>query len=294
MLPAADAAGAVGAGDDPVPGKPGTTVPVRPMTFRELLDTPFALIQADIARLAGFGAVTLLAAELIVVGVTAAVSGLTDGSDSGTAWAVGVSTLCCAWLVRFLLRGVTVAVGLARTGATPIGLQTALARLGAHAAPLLIFQLLFTLVGVGVLGFGSLLIISFPAALVWLGWLRAKRFVAVPVLFAEGGSHRFAVARAKLLAAGMEWPTTGLWLYQRMLFGLLLAPLLGVVIFVSDVTGTHRWPFIVLLTSAVLLIVAFCEIVEAASRVVCYINLRCRREGFDIAVPATAQTGVRR
>ncbi|WP_280205899.1 hypothetical protein [Nocardia cyriacigeorgica] len=54
-MPPAETAGAVGAGNDPVPGSLGTTVPIRPMTFRELLDTPFALIQAAIRPLAHSG-----------------------------------------------------------------------------------------------------------------------------------------------------------------------------------------------------------------------------------------------
>ncbi|WP_330233812.1 hypothetical protein OHA40_15935 [Nocardia sp. NBC_00508] len=285
MLPAAEPAGAVGAGTDPVPGFPGTTVPIRPLSFRELLDLPFALIQANIRALAGVSLAGLLAAEAVIVAVTAGVSGLTDGSDAGTAWAAILSTAAGAWLLRFVLRGTTVALGLATVGGAPIGWRTALGRCGAVFGPLLVFQLLFTLVGVGVIAVGSLLIVTLPLALIWLGWLRARRWVALPVLFVERTSHRDGVARAKLLAEGAEWQTTGLWMAQRALGGLLAIPLLGIPLFITDFSGTHRWPVIVLTTAAVLLVTAFSELVEASSRVVCYLDRRCRREGLDIRIP---------
>ncbi|MEU7763637.1 hypothetical protein AB0B25_00705 [Nocardia sp. NPDC049190] len=285
MSPAADPAGAVGAGTDPVPGSPGTTVPIRPLTFRELLDVPFALIQANIRVLAGLGIACLLATEAVVVAVTAGVSALTDGSDAGTAWAAILSTAACAWLLRFVLRGATVSIGLATVAGRSIGWRTALGRFGARFGALLVFQLLFTLAGVGVIVVCGMLIVTLPLALLWLGWLRARRWVAVPVLLVEQTSHLGAVARSRLLVEGADWPTAGLWITQRALFGLLAVPLLGIPWFLADVTGTHRWPVIVLTTGAVLLLSAGGEVVESSSRVVCYIDRRCRREGLDIRIP---------
>ncbi|WP_280213483.1 hypothetical protein [Nocardia cyriacigeorgica] len=287
-MPPAETAGAVGAGNDPVPGTLGTTVPIRPMTFRELLDTPFALIQSAIRPLAGFGATLLIAAELVIAGVTAGVARLSDDDDAAVAWAVVVSTLVCLWLVRIALRGLTTAIGTGVIVGAPIDWRTALRRSGARLGPQLVFGSLFTLVGVAVLGLGTVLIIGLPFALLWLGWLRANRFVAVPVIFAEGANHRTAVARSKLLIAGAQWPTVWLWLCLRALLLLTALPLLGIPWFLSDFSGTHRWAVIVLTTSAVLLIVAFGEIVESATRVVVYVDRRCRREGMDIRLPAPA------
>ncbi|WP_435592226.1 hypothetical protein [Nocardia sp. bgisy118] len=261
-------------------------MPIRPLTFRELLDLPFALIQANIATLAGTAAAGLVVAEVVVVVITASVSEATDGSDAGTAWAAILSTVVGAWFLRLLLRGVTVPVGLASIAGERIGWRAALVRLRGNAPALLIGQLLFTLVGIGVLSVGAILIITFPFAVIWLGYLRAKRFLVAPVLFAEHGSHGNAVRRTKLLVGGSEWSLTGLWLSQRLLFTLLAVPLLAIPWFVSDFSGTHRWPVIVLLTSAALLLVAFGEIVEASTRVASYIDLRCRREGLDIRIPS--------
>jgi hypothetical protein len=64
-----------------------------------------------------------------------------------------------------------------------------------------------------------------------------------------------------------------------------MAPLLGLLLFVGDISGTHRWAFLVLATGAGLLLAAFTEIVESSARVVGYLDLRCRREGADIRIP---------
>ncbi|MFF3221372.1 hypothetical protein ACFYV7_01130 [Nocardia suismassiliense] len=260
-------------------------MPIRPMTFRELLDVPFALIQANLLALAWSSLLALVTAELLVVAITAGISTLTDGSDAAIAWAAILSTMACAWLLRFVLRGTTVAIGLASVAGAPIGWRTALRRVGATAGPLLVFQMLYTAVGVGVLALSSLLIITFPFGVAWLGQLRAKRFLAVPVMFVERAAHRTAVERSKLLVAGAEWQTAALWFAQRCLLVLLSVPLLGIPWYLSDFSGTHRWQVIVLLTTGVLMIVAFGEVVEAATRVVSYVDRRCRREGLDIRVP---------
>ncbi|PXX62986.1 hypothetical protein DFR70_10639 [Nocardia tenerifensis] len=255
------------------------------MTFRELLDVPFALIQANLPALAWASALSLVTAELVILACTAGAARLTGDTDEAVAWAAILSTLACVWLLRGVLRAVTVAVGLASVAGAPIGWRTALRRAGAVAGPLLVFQLLYTLIGIGVLALSSPLIVTFPFGLLWLGRLRGTRFVAVPAMFIEQSPHRVAVARAKLLVAGAEWQTVGLWCVQRALLVLLAVPLLGIPWYLSDFSGTHRWAVIALLTSGALLIVAFGEVVEAATRVVSYIDRRCRREGLDIHVP---------
>ncbi|WP_308165497.1 hypothetical protein [Nocardia noduli] len=259
-------------------------MPIRPFLFRELLDMPFALIQANITTLGGLGLAGLLVAEIVVVTLTASFSDLTNGSDAATWWSAVLSTAVCAWLLRYFLRGVTTAIGWSALSGVRIGAREAVRQFRIRALPLLVFQLLFTLVGVSVIVVCSLLIVTAPIALPWLGRLRGKRFVAVPEILA-GAGHADAVRHAKVLAAGSEWSLAGLWMTQRALFALVAIPLLGIPLFLTEFTGTHRWQVIVLLTSAVLLLVAFGEIVEASSRMLCYIDLRCRREGLDIRIP---------
>ncbi|WP_416564239.1 hypothetical protein [Nocardia testacea] len=297
MQPAADTAGSVGAGIHPEGRARTATVPIRPLSFRELLDAPFALLQADIRTLAGGAAVLLVAGELVVAGSIGLISHLTDGSDTGTALAALFATLGTAWVVRLVLRGVTVTTGLARIGRTPIGLRESLRRTAGRLGPLLLTQLSFTSIGVAVLGisallfpftfFGGLLwfVVTYPCCLLWLAWLRARHLAAVPVLFAEGGDAGAALSRSGALVANLRARRAGLWLCQRLLFLLLVAPLLGLVLFVGDISGTHRWAFLVLVTVAGLLLGAFTEIVESSARVTGYLDLRCRREGADIRIP---------
>lgn len=254
--------------------------------------------------LAGCAAVLLVAGELVVAGSIGLVSHLTGGSDKGTALAALFATLTAAWFVRFVLRGVTVATGLARVGLVPIGLRESLRRTVARLGPLLVTQLSFTAIGVAVLGISGLLfpltflggllwfLVTYPFCLVWLAWLRARHLAAVPVLFAEGAGAGVALARSGVLVGDRRMQRTGLRICQHLLFALLTAPLLGLVLFVGDISGTHRWAFLVLVTTAGLLLAAFTEVVESSTRVVGYLDLRCRREGADIRIPAP--TGGRR
>lgn len=291
VLPAVDPAGVTGAGDQPAPGSPGP-VPLRPLTFRELLDLPFALIQANLATLAILGGTAVVTAELVVVVLTASVAGLGGGSDAAIGWTAVLSTLAGAWAVRAVLRGTVVPLALSSTFGQRMRPRAALAAMGSHAVPVLTAHLVFTLVGIGVLALG-ILVITLPFLIIWLGYLRGGRFPLPAVLYAEPVSYRDGVARTKLLTANSRWALTWLWLLQRTLFAVLTVPLSGLAIYVSDISGTHMWPVIVLITSLSLALLAFAEIVESCSRVVCYIDARCRREGMDIQLPATPWEGQR-
>jgi len=265
-------------------------VPLRPLTFRELLDLPFALIQANLATLAILGGAAVVVAELVVMLLTTSVAGLTDGSDEGIGWTAALTTLACAWMVRAVLRGTVVPVALAAAFGQRMRPRAALAAAGTHAVPVLAAHVVFTLVGAGVLALGILLI-TIPFVIIWLGYLRGGRFPLPAVLYAEPVSYRDGVARAEVLTANSRWRLTGLWLLQRSLFAVLTVPLFGLARYVSDISGTHMWPVIVLVTSMSLALVAFAEIVESCSRVVYYVDARCRREGMDILVPGAPWGG---
>ncbi|KAF0849564.1 hypothetical protein [Nocardia caishijiensis] len=278
--------GGVGAGIDPA--RP-PTIPLRPLRFRELLDEPFALIQANIRPLSALAGATLVLAVLGVLGTTGLVSHLTDGSDAGTGWAVVLATAAFGWLSRLVLRGVSIAVSVADLSGTPTDLRSGIRTAAHHGGPLVIAQIMFSLIGIGVLTVGSLLIITYPLALIWLSNLRARRFVVEPTIIAEHTGYRAAVARSKDLVEGAAWTIGGLWLTQRLLFGVLAVPAFGIPFFLSDFSGTHRWAFITLVVGGVLLVVTVAEIVEATSRVLCYVDRRCVREGLDIHIPGESR-----
>jgi hypothetical protein len=265
------------------------SVPIRPLSFRELLDLPFAVIQADIRKLAALGLAGLVLAEDIVVATTVAGSAATQGSDAGTAWSAILSTAVTAWLLRLFLRGLTVPIALAGIHGPPMTWRAAVSRLGNRFGPLLRDRLVSTALGIGLPVVGGLvLLLGLLGTVPLLGWLRGRRLCVVPVLFAEQATYGGAVGRAKILAVGAEWRLAGLWLTLRALFLVVSVPLLGLPLFISDFSGTHRWAVIVLATSGVLLIAAFTEVVDAATSVVGYLDRRCRREAMDVRIPAPA------
>lgn len=288
-MPVVDTAGAVGAGVDPVSERSGPTVPIRPLRFREQLDEPFALLQAHLRPLATLGGLGLAVALPVTLGVTGLVAELTGDNDAAVGWtAVGITALAI-WLLRFVLRGATVAIGLADLAGVRLGLSAALRGARARFGPLLVAQLMFTLIGLAVLVPGAVLIITYPFALVGLAFLRGRRFVVEPVVLAEQLDHGAAVRRSKELTEGAGSPLAGLWLCQRLLFALLAVPLFGVPFYLSEFTGTHRWAVTGLLIGGTLLVTVIAEIVEAASRVVVYLDRRCVRDGMDIRIPGGAR-----
>ncbi|WP_280420360.1 hypothetical protein [Nocardia carnea] len=300
MQPAAHTAGSVGAGADPEHRARKATVPIRPLSFRELLDEPFALLQSDIRVTAGCAGPLLVAGASMVAAFIGLVSHLTDGSDDGTALAALCATLTVAWIIRTVLRGVTVTTGLARAAGAPIGVRTALRQTGERLGPLLLTQVSFTAIGFAVLapsvlffplGFLGVVwfLLVYPFCWFGLAWLRARHLVAVPVLFAEQTTARAALGRAGQLTGALRMQRTAVWICRQLVFTVLTAPLLGLALFVSDISGTHRWPFLVLLTGTGLLLAAVTEIVESSARVVGYLDLRCRREGMDIEVPGASR-----
>ncbi|WP_410871609.1 hypothetical protein [Nocardia sp. A7] len=260
-------------------------MPIRPLRFRELLDEPFALIQAHIRTFAMLGGSALVIGVLVVLGITGLISHLTDGSDVGTAWAAILATAACVWMVRLVLRGATVTIGLADFHGVRYGVLDGLRAAARRSTPLVLAQIMFTLTGIGVLLLGSILVITYPLALIWLAQVRARRFVTEPVIIAEHAGFRVGVARSKLLMEGAVWSTAGLWLTQRLIFAVLAVPAFGIPFFLSDFSGTRRWAVITLLVSGFLLVVTVSEIVEASSRVLSYISRRCVREGMDIRIP---------
>ncbi|WP_147289041.1 hypothetical protein [Nocardia mexicana] len=269
--------------------EPAAALPIRPLSFRELLDLPFALIQSRVRLLAGMVGAAFVVSAGSVVAITAAGSVLTGGSDTGTAWSAVLSTLVFAWLLRAYVRGVAVPVGLASARRRAITWRAALRGLGAHAGQVLRYRVSSTGIGLGVLIPGAALIVTLLPALALLGWARARRCLITPALLDKPMSYRDAAARAKNLAAGAEWRMAGAWLYLRAVLLVLVVPLLGVVLFVAEFSGTHRWATITLATAAALFVTAATEVVECASDVVAYLDRCCRREGLDIRIPHGAK-----
>ncbi len=243
------------------------------------------MLQYRIRAIAGLAGIGVLLALGIVLGVTALVTLATDGSSTGNAWAAILSTVCCAWLLRLWTIGVTVPIGLGVVARQPVTVQAACGRFRTVAARLAADQLISVLILLGILIIGTPLVITLIPALIWIGRVLGKRWTVAPILYTESPPYRATVARAATLATGRIMPLAGLWIYLRGVLLVLAVPVAGVLIFLSDISGTHRWAVTALLSGAALLISAFAAAVDAATAVIVHIDRRCVREGADIRIP---------
>lgn len=276
------ARGTSGAASDPDDSE---RIPIRPLSWRELADLPFAVLQYRIRTIAALAGIGSLLALGIVLGVTALVTVVTDGSSAGSAWAAILSTVCCAWLLRLWTIGVTVPIGLGVAHRQPITARAACGRFRTVAARLAADQLISLLIVLGILIIGTPLVITLIPASIWLGRIMGNRWTVAPILYTEPLPYRAAVVRAKTLAAGRVMPLAGLWIHLRAVLLVLAVPIAGLLGFLSDISGTHRWAMTALLSGAALLISAFAAAVDAATAVIIHIDRRCVREGADIRIP---------
>ncbi|RMI34135.1 hypothetical protein [Nocardia stercoris] len=260
-------------------------VPLRPFSGRELLDLPFAVLQGRLRVVAGLVGSALAVAAAVDLGIIAVADAI-GGAGGRLAGVAVLVTVVLAWMLRTVVRGVVTPVALAGVRQQPLTAKAALGAFGARFGPLLGFHCLFTLTGVGITVLGALVfLVGLVGSAVWLSWLRAQQFVTVPVLFAEQLPLGQARDRSKLLVSGAGWRLAGIWLYLRVLTVVLTVPLAGIPFFLSRYTGTHRWTVTVLVVCAVLTAVAVAETIESATRVVAYVDRRCRREAWDITIP---------
>ncbi|MBF6135931.1 hypothetical protein IU501_23345 [Nocardia otitidiscaviarum] len=287
MLPAADHAGpTTGSATEPQPEP--TPVPIRPLRFRELMDLPFELVQRRIKLLAALCGAGAAVSAAVAIGCALVVIALAGDSDAAVAVGAVLITLVCLWFLRLYVRGVTTVVAVAEVHRQPPGWRGALRRLLPHLPALALFQLKYTLIGIGVLALGVPLVITLPFAVIWLGWLRARQYTTAPVIVGESATAAVAAQRAKTLAQGTEWQLVGVWMALRTLLPVLLLPMLLALELVAEFTGTHRPAVIALIISVVMLWTAFADTIESATQTVVYVDRRCRREGWDIRIPRHA------
>lgn len=257
-------------------------VPIRPFGFRELLDVPFALIQANIKLLAGSALAVILAAESLVMVAAMVTSIESNGSGTAIGWTVAIGVLVAAWFVRLFLRATTTAIGMSSALGNQPTLRSTRAAVSAAAGPLVRVHLLWSLIGFGLVVLGAVVMAFVPIGVALVGFARAPGFLTTPIIFAERLGASAAMARSKVLRAGAIGRIGGLWLVMRAILVVLVLPVFGMALYVSSYSGTQRWPGIALIVTVVLLLVAFGEIVESSTAVVCYLDRLCAREAFDI------------
>lgn len=264
-------------------------MPIRPLAVRELLDLPYALIQARMAVIGGFAAVALVVAETVILGVAVIVEA---GIGHSAVWpAVWIGALVAAWLTRLFMRGVVTVAGVGVLWGAPLGWRATASRMRAMAGPCLGVGLLQSAIGFGILLLMIPAAIIFPFGLIAVGWLRAPWFVAMPVVFAENARTRMANSRSRQLIRTAGRRIGGVWLLTRLILLVLVLPVLSIPLYLSTYSGTEFWSLVALTSTTILIGAMFTEVVESATRVVCYLDCRCRREALDITVPADGDSG---
>jgi hypothetical protein len=215
-------------------------VPLRPLQVRELIDLPFALIQANIRLLAGFTFGTLLLAELGAVGVAVATD-LPDGSDFP--WIPVLATVFLAWLARMFLRAVTTVIGvdavLRPDSGRRAGIRSTVRQCARRAVPLFVATLAQTVLALATLALTVVVAALFPPALAALGWVRARWSLVPSVIVAEQLSYRAAAARSVLLVRPAFGALGRQWLAHRLVLLVALLPMAGASVFIVTTADAH-------------------------------------------------------
>jgi hypothetical protein len=131
-----------------------------------------------------------------------------------------------------------------------------------------------------VLGFLGLLALIIPGIWLFISWT-----VAVPALLTEGVKGRRALGRSFRLVRGFWWRTFAIVLVSLILAGIVEAAITGALtglVFTSD----SDFVAVVATGLASLLAGALTTPFVAAVTIVLYVDLRVRKEGFDLALLA--------
>jgi hypothetical protein len=131
-----------------------------------------------------------------------------------------------------------------------------------------------------VLGFLGLLALIIPGIWLFISWT-----VAVPALLTEGVKGRRALGRSFRLVRGFWWRTFAIVLVSLILAGIVEAAITGALtglVFTSD----SDLVAVVATGLASLLAGALTTPFVAAVTIVLYVDLRVRKEGFDLALLA--------
>lgn len=264
-----------------------STVPVRPLSFRELLDIPFAVVANNIGRLSAAAFAAILWAEAFVIlavliGDTAAGQRMSEDTTQLVMLAV---TVAGAWFVCSATRGVGTVLALADVRREKVSVRAALGQLAGRAGALATATLVALAQGVGAILL-AVPIVTSPLAVWLLLHVRTGSFLVLPLIMSEPAPWRPAVDRSKYLVNGARWRIAGAWMALRVLLLLFVPPILVARSLLSEVSGTERWASVVLTSTAFLVAAALLGVLDGVQRVVSGVDRRCRREAIDIRLPA--------
>jgi hypothetical protein len=251
-------------------------VELRPLALGETLDVAVEILRRRFLTLFGLAAIAALPLQALSVLIT--ISSLPgryetrSGFDSivlGGLFSSIFIGLAMRWLVTSVCSQATLATYLGGPSSFGAALRTTLRRLG----PLLWLMVLVTIT----VGF-AWLFCTVPGIWLFVAWS-----VAIPALLLEDVRGMEAMRRSFRLVRYRWWPTFGALVVAYLLT--VVATLTGTVllqVLYGDVTYDNRISYVVLASLVNYLLFCVTAPFLAAVVTVVYVDLRVRKEGFDI------------
>jgi hypothetical protein len=256
---------------------------LRPLGIGEILDVGIKITIRHWWTLARAVLVVVIPLQLVAVVVDVSASGgvVTTSGESGTIDEGEIWTFVAAALVALVL---TLLAQTIATGACFKAVADAyLGRRPSWRRSLgEVFRRLHSIIWVSILAF-VLALLGFFACIAPGVWLYISWAVAVPALLTEGVKGRRALGRSFRLVKGFWWRTFAIVVLGSVLGGILEAAIGGVLSAIAFATESDVVDIVTSTLSAVIAGAITTPFIAAVT-IVLYVDLRVRKEGFDLAL----------
>jgi hypothetical protein len=251
-----------------------STPALRPLAVGEILDTALAVYRRHAFALWKIVAVVLALPAALSGAIAVAQHQIHDSNASST----GASVVLLSFVADFVT---VLAVFLAISAAYRLVADAYLGREIDPAASIrfgmrrvLSVLWVFVLVLLGV--FLALCLFVVPGVYLAVCWS-----IAVPVLLGENLRGRAALRRSRALVRGRWWPCCGVLVLTGVLVGIVQA---AFALIITAVTGDSSSDPLIFFTSAISSLLSSTLVLpfQVAVTTVLYIDLRVRKEGFDV------------
>jgi len=256
---------------------------LRPLGIGEILDVGIKITIRHWWTLARAVLVVVIPLQLVAVVVDVSASGgvVTTGGETGTIDEDEIWTVVAAGLVALAL---TLLAQTIATGACFKAVADAyLGRVPSWRRSLgEVLRRLHSIVWVSILSF-VLALLGFVACIAPGVWLYISWAVAVPALLTEGVKGRRALGRSFRLVKGFWWRAFAIVVLGSVLGSILELAIGGVLGAISFATQSDVVDIVTSVLSAVIAGAITTPFIAAVT-IVLYVDLRVRKEGFDLAL----------